>query len=232
MMANLDKSVLGHPPRHELVAYAENLVDRRAAVSAAMAAHLAACPRCAAEVRAIRASLELAAAAPEQEPPDALARQILTVARQARQSAPAQGQNPLVRLLAGSLRGAAYAATLAVLAALVFQAALSSAAGTDTAAAPGTPRMAQGGATAPESLWRKAGEVARLSAAVTRQEAPPRSPREWEKRRVLDGMNADLSAALAALERNPGCTRANALVQSRLHRQAEGLRALFIERTL
>ena len=75
-----------HPRKHELMDYAENLVDNRAAISARMAAHIAACPACLAEVEAIRTSLEFARNAPEIEPSNDLTAQILIAARDARRA--------------------------------------------------------------------------------------------------------------------------------------------------
>ena len=74
MGMNLEQTVLRHPARQELVAFAESLVDRSSRVSAFLAAHVNSCPRCTAEVRAIRASLEFTASASAPEPSGAFFR--------------------------------------------------------------------------------------------------------------------------------------------------------------
>ena len=49
---------------------------------------------------------------------------------------------------------------------------------------------------------------------------------------TVEGVSQDLRAALAALERNPGCARADEMLRTHLDRQVNGLRDLFVERTL
>lgn len=238
MSITLDTTILRHPTRHQLVTHAESLVDRRSPVSAAMAAHLSACPRCAAEVRAIRASLEFAASVPASEPSSGLARQILEGAREARRAAePAGRPAPARSLLAGAFRGAVFTVLTAATAALVFSSALGEPSGgpdfTPTGSLPKRAALAAEERPAPpENIQDRAREIGRLSASVARLSAEPRTLREWERRRTLEGVNQDINAALAALERNPGCPRANELVRTHLDRQAESLRDLFIERTL
>ena len=63
-------------------------------------------------------------------------------------------------------------------------------------------------------------------------ETAPKSPRERESLRALQGVSRDLDAALAALDRNPGCPRAVELVRNQIGRQEQSLRDVFIERTL
>ena len=119
MGMNLEQTVLRHPPRQELVAFAESLVDRSSSVSAFLAAHVSSCPRCTAEVRAIRASLEFTASAAAPEPSGDLARQILAGAREARLQTPETGRRH--PSLAGVLfRAAVYVTATAALAVLTF----------------------------------------------------------------------------------------------------------------
>ena len=236
MGMNLEQTVLRHPPRQELVAFAESLVDRSSPVSAFLAAHVSSCPRCTAEVRAIRASLEIAASASASapEPSGDLARQILAGAREARLQTPESARKK--PSFAGSLfRAALYATATAALAVLTFGMAVN----TGDTGAPShpalrpAPQVAQTpGMVSPESILRKAGAIKRLAAAVSRTDSPPRTLREWERRRAVEGVSQDLSAAMAAHERNPGCVRADEMVRTHLDRQVDGLRDLFVERTL
>ncbi len=223
----LDQKIRRHPTRQQLVIYAESMVDRRAAVSAVMAAHLASCPACAAEVRSIRASLEFAARADALEPSNDLTAQILMKARHARE---AHAPRPRSAFWL-ACRGAVFATGMAAVAAVVFGVAL------------GTPEPTPQVETAlhqvsevipsPEVIRKAAAEVKALAPAVrTAATTKPRSPREQEHLRAVNAMDADIAAAQAALQRNPGCIRASRIVNANIQRQAETLRHLYLERTL
>jgi len=235
MGINLEQTVLRHPPRQELVAFAESLVDRSAPISAFLAAHVNSCPRCTAEVKAIRASLEFTASACAPEPSGDLARQILAGAREARLQTPESTGRKRPSLAGAMFRGTLYVAATAVLAILTFGMAINAGNGNvsrQPALRP-APQTAQAAITAsPETMRRKAGAIERLAAAVSRAEAPPRTLREWERRRAVEDVSQDLNAAMAALKRNPGCARADEMVRTHLDRQVNGLRDLFVERTL
>ncbi len=232
---NLEQTVLRHPARQELVAFAESLVDRSSRVSAFLAAHVNSCPRCTAEVRAIRASLEFTASASAPEPSGDLARQILAGAREARLQAPEPAGRRRPSLAASVFRGAVYVTATAALAVLTFGTAVN-AGGSGASPRPAlraTPQTVRSAvAVSPESIRRKTGAIERLAAAVSRTETPPRTLREWERRRAVEDVSQDLHAAMAALERNPGCVRADEMVRTHLDRQVNGLRDLFVERTL
>jgi hypothetical protein len=234
MGMNLEQTVLRHPPRQELVAFAESQVDRSSLVSAFLAAHVNSCPRCTAEVRAIRASLEFASSASAPEPSGDLARQILAGAREVRLQAPEPGRkHPSLAL--SIIRATVYVTATAALAVLTFGMAVN-VGDNSTPSRPAfqsAPQVAQSpGTVSPESIRRKTGAIERLAAAVSRADSPPRTLREWERRRAVEGVSQDLSAAMAALERNPGCVRADEMVRTHLDRQVSGLRDLFVERTL
>ncbi len=235
MGMNIEQTVLRHPPRQELVAYAESLVDRSSSVSAFLAAHVSACPRCTAEVRAIRASLEFTASAPAPEPSGDLARQILAGAREVRLKTPETTSRKGPTLAGTVFRGAVYVTATAALAVLTFGMAVNTGDGGTAArhALQPAPQTAQAAImVSPESIRRKTGAIERLAAAVSRTDSPPRTLREWERRRAVEGVSQDLSAAMAALQRNPGCARADEMVRTHLDRQVNGLRDLFVERTL
>ncbi|HPA41152.1 MAG TPA: hypothetical protein PKV69_03990 [Candidatus Hydrogenedentes bacterium] len=234
MNMSFDKAVYRHPARAQLVAHAESLVDGGVPVSAAVAAHVAECPRCAAELAAIRTSLEITASATAQDPNRDLAGAILREARSVRHARPADTRRRGPAALARALvLGVACASLTAALAVAVCTVALrgASAASARTgrvpalAAAPSVPVRA-------EDLRRKASDLARMAASLTRAAAAPKSPQERERLRALEGAGRDLDAALAALDRNPGCPRAMELVRNQLGRQEQRLRDVFIERTL
>jgi len=219
-----------HPSRHQLFAYAENLVDEGRTLDAAIAGHIARCERCSAEVTEIRRSLDLVAQAPPLERGNEAVSQILMAAKRER------GVGRKSVYVATLMRGVGYAAAMLVVAGLAFSLALgdpsapaTAEAKTDAAsAADPAPTVAR----SPESLREKAEEVATLAAAVRSTNAEPLSVRERERLRTVSQLDNDIAAAKAALQRNPGCVRATHIVHANLERQAEELRSLYVERAL
>ncbi len=229
---HLEPTVLTHPTRRQLVAFAESLVDRSASVSALMASHVANCPGCAREVKRIRASLELAALSPTPEPSRELTPRIIAQARKAR-----RGQQAALRTSSGGIALLKYAACVSgviMLAWFSFSAAL------DGSPAPApfvsvyaaTTDVVEAPAPTPGALQQQTAVVRALSTAVSHQREALLSPVDNGRRRMIEALDNDLSAALAALERNPGCVRANQVVHMSLERQLEGLRSLYLDRTL
>lgn len=228
---SLDHKVILHPTRRQLVAYAESLVDRRTPISAAMAAHVAACPACAAEVKAVKASLEFTASAPGIEPSQDLTSQILLKAQQER-GVCGRRARPVSRIGA-MMRAVAFTGATAAVAVFVFGMALNAApAGSHYSGAPAGLVHSAVSASSQDAMQRAAKEVQTLSAAVRMVSDRPQSPREREQRRMAAILDADIAAARQALQRNPGCERAAEIVNANLRRQAETLRALYLERSL
>lgn len=221
-----------HPSKRALFAFAENSVDRAAPVDAALAAHLNQCPDCAAEVRAMRASLAFLQETPALEPSRELTQQILAAARKersVRRAAPSARSAALA-----AVKGVACAGALAAAGLVIFAVALQ-----EEAAAPAAPAAslssapAETGAPSPEAIRRAAAEIRTLSAAVRPKEGDAaHTPHEFVHRRTATAVEADLAAAAAALERNPGSVRASHIFNDNLPRQAEILRALYVERAL
>lgn len=227
---SLDHKVILHPTRRQLVAYAESLVDRRAPISAALAAHLKVCSACAAEVKAIRASLEFTASAPDIEPSQDLTAQILRRAQLERNGHKATCRR--VSACGALARAVVFAGALAAMAVLVFGAALNAAPSPQSDAPAGSMHHAAVSASSQDTLQRTAEEVRTLAAAVRTVSDRPQTLREREHRRAAALLDADIAAARQALQRNPGCERAEAIVNANLQRQAETLRALYLERSL
>jgi hypothetical protein len=76
-------------------------------------------------------------------------------------------------------------------------------------------------------------EIHTLAAAVGSRPSVPRNLREWQQTRAVLALDADLAAARAALQRNPGCERASRVVNSNIQRQAQALKTLYyVERSL
>ncbi len=218
-----------HLSRRQLFAHAESLAGAGGPVSAAHGGHVAKCKRCADEVTAIRDSLEFTAAADALEASEEMTQQILAKARRARREA-----SPMRHRWAGrarmGFRMAAYAAGVAVVALLAFAAALGNPeAAEDSRAQQAVVRDA--GATS-QDIGKTATEVQALSSAVLLSAEPPRTPEEHKHLREVSAMDQDISAAVAALKRNPGCSRATHIVHANLRRQAETLRSLYTERKL
>ena len=177
----------------------------------------------------MRDSLHFVARAPELEASEDLTAQIMMRARSVRHDrATRQRRWSAV----GSLvRGFACAAGILVVAGLYFGAALESDAALGMKTGPAVKRMADV-VPSVEAVRKAAEEVRTLEAAVSNPSKKPQTLWERERRRVVRVLDADIAAALAALERNPGCTRATNLVSSNVQRQAETLRTLYIERSL
>jgi hypothetical protein len=224
-------TAISHPTQRQLVEFAESLVDRHAPVSALMAAHVAGCTLCAREVKQIRASLELASLARLPEPSNELTKRIVMQAQQMRVSAPptpAPGKAAFIR----TLQMAACMVGALALAYISFGAALRD-------LSPGDRKPSFHASFDPdaspvfhEALQEKSNTVKALSSAISLQPDKPDSPYEQGHRRFLHALDDDMSAARAALERNPGCPRANQVMLTSVNRQLEGLRNLYLDRKL
>lgn len=181
---------------------------------------------------AIRASLEFTSSARDLDPSVELTGQILHNARSARNCRQRHRGIPIVSIL----RAFAFVAGIVALATASFGLALSRGGllVPPTAAAGG--EMTQSDATLAETqqkdLERVASEVRMLSGAVRPATMATSSPEELKQWRAVRSMDADIAAARAALERNPGCERASSIVNANLQRQAETLRNLYVGRAL
>lgn len=221
--------VIGHPAKHELFALAEHAVGRRDPVSVRTAGHVARCKACAAHVAAMRSSLGFVAEAPALEVSADFARDMRRTLVEERQ-APQRRRNGH-RSLAALCKGMAYAAALAVLTTVIYSAALGS--GTPAQTGP-EPATAQATAVWPsmDVMRKTVAEIETLASAINRPSQNPPSLLERARRRSVLALNDDIEMAAAALERNPGCLRARYLINANLQRQAQTLRALYVERPL
>lgn len=220
--------LLGHPSKLELLAYAEGLVDGHG-ISTATARHVATCKDCAKEVADIRSSIEFTASADELSPSDDLTSQILVAARTERHvQRRARGKTPLIML-----KGFAYAAGIVALSTFYFSYALGGApASSPEMRVSAAPRTVSTGPS-PEEIRKATTEIHTLAAAVGSRPSAPRNLREWQQTRAVLALDADLAAARAALQRNPGCERANRIINSNIQRQAQALKTLYyVERSL
>lgn len=220
-----------HPARRVLVAYAETLVDSRAPVSAAIASHLSRCNACASELNSIRASLEFATSAKPLEPSTDLTAQIFIDANRERTKEKQSSKHVSAFRLA--YRGLAYASALVIITTFYFGTALQqNYTNTETTSAKGSGQNQTNTAPSIEAVHKIIGEIRTLSAAVQFAPGEKQTPLEQEQRRTVNAMDEDITAALEALERNPGSIQANHTILASLQRQAETLRALYVERTL
>lgn len=221
-----------HPARYELFAYAESLAGQASPISARVAGHVARCPACMDEVAGMRATLEFLANTPDLEPSAELTSAILMGAQTARVIA--QSRKRRMSTLAAAAKGFACAAGIVLAAAVYFSVALPG--GTPNSPAlrvPPASMLTKKPAAPNGPAMRDIGEEVRaLASAVNTPAKTPPSVWERERRRALVALERDIAAALAALERNPGCTRAANLVTANLQRQADALRALYLERSL
>jgi len=218
-----------HPSKHDLMAYAEGLADRRGILSAKTGGHVAACKGCMAEVQRMRASFEVLRRSDELEPSDDFTSRVLMAARQERTAIEERRTHrsrirPLVK-------GLAYAAGISIIAAASFKAALDTGAHIPSHYAHETASMAEA-TLSPDAIRRTSAEVQALAAAVQAPVAKRFSPVEIERRRAVQALNTDIEAARAALQRNPGCLRASRMMDANLQRQAQALRALYLQSSL
>lgn len=223
-----------HPSQHELMLHAEALFDGKAAPNAHVTVHVAKCPVCASEVKAISASLKMIIAAPAIEPSLKSQTALMMRVRKDRRTRKRlqTGGRSVVRVA----RGMAYAAAIILVAALAFGAALS-----NTAPSSSTPAINAVSATLAENtsparsgytMDENFATVRTLSNAVQRPGLAPLSLENQEQRRAVNALGADLAAAQEALNRNPGCERASAVMNASLEQQAETLRDLYVRGSL
>lgn len=219
-----------HPAKRELLIYAEGLIDGN--VPAAIARHVTKCSACRGEVQSIRHSLELVDNAHALKPSNELSHRIMTGARAARPRR-TRFQRSAYRAFAVA-KGAAFVAGLVVVCAVWFTVAImGTPAGGIGHAAAQSPNAAETGVRiAADELHRATDEIETLAGAVISRDQRPGSRREWHYARRLINVNAQLSAAQAALERNPSSPRAIQLVDNGLRHQRDTLMTLIRERSL
>lgn len=228
MKRALDKG--RHLTGPERLAHAESLVDGGTPIDAALAAHLAACEHCAQEVEAMRRSFEVTRHVAPIEPSAEATAQLLMQARRLRQSLPSTP----ARTARFSVEGRRLWTVWAAAASFVCCVGL----GVMWHGQPAAPVIASvplsqtTEAPKANTLQKTAQDVRMLAAAVRTPTAAAASPREMAQRREVQAMDADIAAALAALQRNPGCARATQIVQANLERQKQTLRTLYTERSL
>jgi hypothetical protein len=216
----------GHPSKPELWAYAEGLVDGRG-ISSATARHVSGCAFCRREVESFRKSIELASAAPGLNPPDEFVSQILVAARHERK---AKGRmRPRSLWIAAKSLG--LAASVTFIAAAYFQSVLDAPAPGFGAATVSPARQSETALSVED--WREAaGQIRTLAAAVgARMKYAEDAGALQQARRVL-ALDAELMAAQAAAERNPGGQRPQLVINSNLRRQTSALKALYVGQTL
>ena len=223
-----------HPSKTELLDYAACRLGR-GPLAASIGAHLATCKKCAAEADAMGRSLGFVAQAAPIAPSAELTSSILAAARremQVRRSPLRQFWNPR-RAFAVCAYAAAAVVVAAVSAAPVWLGQVDRIPGRQAAVQPlAAPGSAAAQWSASDDFLAIASEVEVLANAVRNSFARPQSAAERIRQRAVTALDAEIEAALAALQRNPGCTRATQLVQANLERQAETLRALYAERNL
>lgn len=220
--------MLGHPAKHELMAYAEALVDGRTAIAVAMARHVAGCDACAAEVQAIRASLACLAHTPGLEPTRAFSAGLQAALSEQRLAVRGRGHSSALLTLA---KAVTCIATLVVVAGASFGSA--SAPRAASVALLNAPRKTVvASLPSREEVWRTTAQIQTLAAAVTSPTRMPKTVQEDQQRRTVRILDADMSAAVTALGYNPGCSRASSILSANLRKQAQALKALYLERGL
>jgi hypothetical protein len=235
------KPILWHPRRRRLMVHAESLHGSAQPVSAALAAHVAACSSCRKEVNAMRGSLKTIASAASLEPSSEMTAQLLLRAKEAR----SQKQRFWRERSLTVRRRPRWRTAAAGVAALLLFAGIVGGAGYQSALVQDNVQTAEKESAAKESAAKETAApepmatastafldaqtvvVRQLSAALNHGQGLTATPREWAKKRVVRAMDADVSAAMAALQRNPGCARAVQMARSGLEQQTTALRELY-----
>ena len=234
---NFGRGIRRRPNRGQMLDYAESLVDHKP-LPAQVAGAIKRDDGATEEVAAIRETLEFVADVPELEPSDDLTRAILRESRAARRPRQ-QAAYRRTSVIQAVVRGTVYTAAMSFVCLVVFSAAVYQPASDsgDTSAAPATVLEVRTAATpgmlTPELLQQKAREVRTLTAVVGRDATNANtSPIEWRHLRSVSAVDNDITAALEALDRNPGSERAAKIVYSSLERKAESLREFYVDRKL
>jgi hypothetical protein len=217
-----------HPARHDLFRHAESRCDG-GAINARLARHLQRCRSCSEETAKVEHTLRFAAQAGTIEPTRELTASILTAARAERHRQAHAHGGATVSLF----RGIAAAAVLLLMAGLSFRTVLGDhLPGEDNAMRPADAGRTIAEGPSQEDLRKAAREVQMLTAVVEAATEQPGTPGELQQRRKEEALSADLSLALAALKRNPGCERASRLRNISLTRLADTRKHLYAERSL
>jgi len=224
-----------HPRKRDLFRHAEAMADGGMPINMEAQRHIASCTKCRETVNAIRESLAFCTDARPLEPSEALTSQILAAAREERANVHAPRR---LRHVVGTwAQGMTGFITVCILAGITFQLAATEPRENQQASALAQPRvdappsmMAEG--ITPEAIRRASSDFHELAAVLETPAADRQSIDEWRHRRTAMALNSDLSEALAALQRNPGCIRASQLATASLQRQVDTLKSLYVERTL
>ena len=220
-----------HPSKNDLFAYAEALRRGQPAIEAAVARHVKGCAACHREVGGIVRTLRVASAAPSLEPSKHFTAELMRRAQTQRQTQSRRAG--LARAWAGWAKGLTYAACLALFAGLWFGGASGPVGYSGGERTPPAAPALMLGSDSTHDLDRATERVDSLSRAVARERAR-RGGSGWEAeyRRAVGILDADLEAALAAMQRNPGYARTNDLVHTNLERQVQTLKSLYLGRNL
>ncbi len=220
-----------HPSKQQLLAYAESLVGHASPICGATAGHVGRCAKCKAEIEAMRATFCVTHAAQDLEPSREFTANIVLAARHERQAI----DRRWARFAAAGTftRGLAFASSIAAIAGLVYTLDLPKAAPRGEIAPQAqaaTPiRMEMYPYQAPQ-LPSHAEEV--LTAAIMSPKWQPQTHREKQQLRKVQVMGDDMSAAQAALARNPYSLRATQVVKTAREQRVQEMKSLYVERSL
>ncbi len=228
-----DRLKLGlHPTSRELFTFAEGLQDEGSSVSARVMRHVARCKQCANEVAAIRATLGCVTKTPVLEPSRALTARILAAGRIER--AAKEKRKARFQACFNVAKSVACVAGLAVIGFVSFRIALDGPFSMPQASAAMLAPIQHVAmqSPSPEELRKATSQLRVLASALDTQSNSVRNAMEQRHWRMATALNDDLSAALAALERNPGNQHASRLASLSIQRLADTQKRLYEERSL
>ncbi len=226
-----------HPSHHELFAHAEALVDRNRSVRVEVARHASRCRRCRHEIAQIQRTLSLCKRAPELEPSEALTNAILLAAREQSKANPWRQTLKHIASRQGWRLVESLALTACLLLMLVGSCRIFLSPGMVSPGEMTRMETKNMNVTArsdidESELRRAATHIAALSGTLQDPSGTLQDPSEWRTRRSAQVFNGDLSAAVAALKRNPGYERASRTMDRSLERFAHALKEHYVDRPL
>lgn len=216
-----------HPAKHELLDYAESLVDGRA-ISAQLGGHITRCAACLAEVAAMQSTLRVVRAAPHLEPSRELTARILLAAKNERgiQQVKRSRRAAFFR----AIRAVSYAAGLVVVGTVWFGAASEKPAMTSIPTVMPATKALVVVAPSTDEIQKATARIQTFAQAVGTTQGATLA--DLQHRRVASVLDEDLTAAAAALQRNPGCVQAGRLITETLQQRVQVLQNYWTERTL
>ena len=220
---------MSHPSKAELFRHVERKVAGDP-IQADVVAHLRRCPKCAEEAHGMESTLQLSSNLDDLEPTDALTEKILRAARAERAGVRRQPKRSMAMFRIA--QSCALAATLIIVTAVSFSTATGPSPVAGDVRNVVAPNEYLGSMDRPAGLTRAQREITTIAGAIVPARSGSDGLVEQAHRRAIAEREADITAAITALEANPGSAQARNVVHNSVERQAETYKSLYINRSL